>query len=105
MVLTRLLALLVASGCAATVAPTPVVPPPPPAVEALRSSGVELPGGTFIPNLATIKGEIVRYHDPGQWAAAIDQISEEARGRLDELIPGSPRPAIVLDVDDTALST
>jgi len=103
--LTRLLALLVVSGCAATVAPKPVVPPPPPAAEALHSSGVQLPSGTFIPNLATVKGEIVRYHDSGQWAAAINKITEQARARLDELIPSARRPALVLDVDDTALST
>jgi predicted secreted acid phosphatase len=103
--LTRLLALLLASGCAATVAPKPVVPPPPSAAEAPHSSGVQLPNGTFIPNLATIKGEIVRYHDSGQWAAAINKITEQARGRLDELIPSARRPAVVLDVDDTALST
>jgi predicted secreted acid phosphatase len=103
--LTRLLALLIASGCAATVAPKPVVPPSPPAAEAPHSSGVQLPSGTFIPNLATVKGEIVRYHDSGQWAAAISKITEQARTRLDELIPSARRPALVLDVDDTALST
>src|SRR5262245_52045073 len=105
MVLTRLLALLIASGCAATVAPPPVVAPPPPTAQALRSSGVDLASGTYIPNLATIKGEIVRYHDSGQWTATINKISEQARVRLDELIPSARRPALVLDVDDTALST
>src|SRR5262245_10458698 len=105
MVLTRLLALLIASGCAATVAPKPAVPPLPPALEARHSSGVQLPNGTFIPNLANVKGEIVRFHDSGQWAAAIDKISEQARVRLDELLPDANRPALVLDVDDTALSS
>jgi hypothetical protein len=106
MVLVRLLALLLlASGCAASVAPKPVVPPPPPAVEAPRNSGVLLPSGTFIPNLATIKGEIVRFHDSGQWAASIEKIADQAKLRLDELLPGSRRPALVLDIDDTALST
>lgn len=103
MLLTRLLALLLlAGGCAATV--TPATAPPPPA-EAHRTSGVQLPSGTFIPNLATIKGEIVRYHDSGQWGDAIDEIAGLAQVRLDELLPIASRPAIVLDVDDTALST
>jgi phosphoglycolate phosphatase-like HAD superfamily hydrolase len=69
------------------------------------SSGIELADGSTIPNLATIKGEIVRYHDSGLWEAAVGRIADQARARLDELLPESRRPALVLDIDDTALST
>ena len=101
------LAALVASLLAACT--TAVTPPPAEprsiAAEHPPFSGVELPDGSLIPNLASIKGEIVRYHDSGHWEAAIDRIASEARARLDDLVPTARRPAIVLDVDDTAIST
>lgn len=68
-------------------------------------SGIELPDGSKVPNLATVKGEIVRFHDSGLWEEAVDRIADEARARLDELLPSERRPALVLDIDDTALST
>jgi hypothetical protein len=98
------LLLFLASACAS--APKP----PPPAIQTPPEeqhgfTGVVLKSGKTLPNLATIKGEIVRYHDSGLWAETIERVAAEARARLDELLPTSKRPALVLDIDDTALST
>jgi hypothetical protein len=98
------LLLLLATACAsAPKQPAPPIQGPP--EDQHGFTGVVLASGKTLPNLAAIKGEIVRYHDSGLWAGTIDRVAGQARARLDELIASSRRPALVLDIDDTALST
>jgi acid phosphatase len=47
---------------------------------------------------------IVAYHDSGQWAADTDRVVRRARRQLSRHL-GDRRPALVLDVDDTSLSS
>lgn len=103
--LVRVLAMLLALGLGACTPAASRRADPRLGADQPAFSGVELSDGSIIPNLATIKGEIVRYHDSGLWESAIDRIANQAQARLDELLPESRRPALVLDIDDTALST
>jgi predicted secreted acid phosphatase len=48
--------------------------------------------------------EIVAYHDSGQWSADITDVIRRARRHLAVHL-NDRRPAIVLDIDDTALSS
>jgi acid phosphatase len=48
--------------------------------------------------------EIVAYHDSGEWAADTSSVIRRARRHLAAHL-SEPRPAIVLDVDDTSLSS
>lgn len=61
--------------------------------------------GTEVPNLADVKAQILEFHESGEWETQVDEISAQAQTRLDEELPSASRPAIVLDIDDTALST
>lgn len=76
-----------------------------PAVAGPQSSGVTLESGARLDNLAQPKAEIVAYHDSGEWERQISAITAMAIERLDAEIGTSDRPALVLDIDDTALST
>jgi acid phosphatase len=49
-------------------------------------------------------GEIVAYHDSGEWDADISRVIRRARRHLRAHL-SEPKPAIVLDVDDTSLSS
>ncbi|GAA0525848.1 acid phosphatase [Saccharopolyspora subtropica] len=58
------------------------------------------------PNLSDLKQSIVEYHDSGRWDADIARIDEQARRYLaHRLQQGVPKPAVVLDIDETSLST
>jgi len=92
--------LLAACGAAHTPAPVTLVP----AGEGLALSGVDLPGG-YLANLAESKARIIAFHDSGEWDRQITAIADAALLRLDHELASSRRPAIVLDIDDTALST
>lgn len=89
-------------GCATT---TPPAAPVLPSVPGPADSGVRLADGTTLANLAVPKAKIVAYHESGAWERQIDEIASEARVQLDAQLENARRPAIVLDVDDTALST
>jgi predicted secreted acid phosphatase len=47
---------------------------------------------------------IVAYHDSGQWDRDTTRASNRGRRAL-LAVAGAPRPAVVLDIDDTALSS
>ena len=56
------------------------------------------------PKAPASPAEIVAYHDSGEWAADTSRVIRRARNHLAKHLSG-PRPAIVLDVDDTSLSS
>jgi predicted secreted acid phosphatase len=59
-----------------------------------------------IPNLDTVKQQIIGYHDSGNWNREISKIDGGAERYLaTRLRHGAKKPAIVLDIDDTSLST
>ncbi len=76
------LALLLA-GCA-TAAPAPAAP--------------------SIPSLVETKREVAAYVDSGRYEADIAAISERARAYLESRVPRGGKLAMVVDVDETALS-
>ncbi|CAM02510.1 5'-nucleotidase (lipoprotein e(P4) family) [Saccharopolyspora erythraea NRRL 2338] len=58
------------------------------------------------PNLHYLKKSISEYHDSGRWDADIARADQRAREYLERrLAEGVPNPAIVLDIDETSLST
>jgi len=76
-----------------------------PAQAGAAESGVRLNDGRELANFGAHKARIVEFHDSGEWEEQIDAITAQARERLDSELATARRPAIVLDVDDTALST
>jgi acid phosphatase len=56
------------------------------------------------PPAAASRAEIVAYHDSGRWAADTSRVLRRARRHIARHLEGE-RPAIVLDVDDTSLSS
>ncbi|KAA5833595.1 HAD family acid phosphatase [Saccharopolyspora hirsuta] len=73
---------------------------------ALVSGCATARGAEPLPNLADLKESIVDYHDSGRWDADIARADEHARQYLaHRLRQGVERPAIVLDIDETSLST
>lgn len=71
----------------------------------IQTAGIQRADGTEVPNLADVKAEILEFHESGEWESQVDEVSARARARLDEELETATRPAIVLDIDDTALST
>jgi hypothetical protein len=75
------------------------------------ASGTRSPGrapapAERIPNLTSVKQDIVDYHDSRAWDRDIDKADATAQRYLaDRLRKGVRRPAIVLDIDDTSLET
>jgi predicted secreted acid phosphatase len=64
-------------------------------------------GGTAVaapPPAPATRAEIVAYHDSGEWDADLARITSRARKYLARHLHDH-RPAIVLDVDDTSLSS
>lgn len=58
------------------------------------------------PNLTDLKRSIVDYHDSGQWEADIAEADRRGQDYLAQrLAQGVSKPAIVLDIDDTSVST
>ena len=76
-----------------------------PAVTTERFSGLLLPSGEAIPNLSLVQQQIQAAYRSGQWSRAITYVSQEAIRAVDERAPGATKPAIVFDIDDTALSS
>ncbi len=76
-----------------------------PDARGLAGSGVRSEDGRTLPNLTASRDAVAAYHDDGTWERQITAVAKQARKRLDEELATSTRPALVLDIDDTALST
>ncbi len=58
-----------------------------------------------IPNLDSVKAEIRAYYASGNWEREASGVTTSAQAFVDAQLRGHPvKPAIVLDIDDTALS-
>lgn len=59
-------------------------------------------------NLAVLKQQVIRYHDSGEYEKDIANVTRQAmrylKMRLDNPVPDAKKPAIILDIDETALS-
>ncbi|MGH7717049.1 MAG: HAD family acid phosphatase, partial [Vulcanimicrobiaceae bacterium] len=61
--------------------------------------------GAQIPNLDTVKAEIRTYYGSGEWNREVTRVTDSAQRFVDEQLAHHPhKPAVVLDIDDTALS-
>jgi predicted secreted acid phosphatase len=58
-----------------------------------------------IPNLTAVKNEIIAYQTSGNWDAEYAKIEQKAQDRIARHLGRVTKPAIVFDVDDSALST
>ena len=58
------------------------------------------------PNLYDQKQALIRYHDSGPYAAEMKRVADEALAFIRERAKsGAPKLAVVLDIDDTSIST
>jgi acid phosphatase len=73
---------------------TTVPGPPPQAIGA----------GVGVPNLYEVQGQVSRYIESGRYDADIAAVVDQARQWLEQRSRSAAKPAIVLDIDDTALS-
>ncbi len=96
-------ATLGAAACGFGATPTPVSLIP--ANSGPARSNVHLADGSEITQLEVAKSRIIDFHESGEWEEQVTQITTEARERLAAELPSATRPAIVLDIDDTALSS
>lgn len=55
-------------------------------------------------NLSDIKTELEAYHDSGKYLEDVAELAEEAETCMEEAREGVAKPALVLDIDETALS-
>jgi hypothetical protein len=67
--------------------PSPIVPPP-----------------VQPANIGDLKAEATRYYDSGAYLTDLQQAAWPAIPWIDERAPGVDRPAVVFDIDETALS-
>jgi predicted secreted acid phosphatase len=88
-----------APGESASGSPTPA-PTWPGADENQQSDPVE----PLDANLSDIKTELKEYHDSGEYEEDVAAMAEDAQRCMLERREGVERPALVLDVDETALS-
>jgi predicted secreted acid phosphatase len=95
------LALVVAASLGIPAAAQSVAPPTcpaPPCTAPIASSQ--------LPNLGQVKHEIETYYEDGSYAAEVQTIEADAQRYLDQRVQaGARKPALVLDIDDTALSS
>ena len=62
--------------------------------------------GENIPNLSDVKKSVTEYHDSGSWDRDIAQADGDGQQYLEKRLgQGVRKPAIVLDIDDTSLTT
>src|ERR1700733_8942068 len=57
------------------------------------------------PNLGEAKSQLTAYHDFGNYDRDLEAVAAQAAAYLSEHAAGTKKPAIVFDIDDTALST
>lgn len=62
------------------------------------------PADLEIPNLDISKKSIRSYHHSGRYARDVDAVAEKALEYLKANLSRSPKPAIILDIDETTLS-
>lgn len=62
------------------------------------------PDGSSLPNLGLAKRQIVEYYNTGRYDDEVAAVADNARAYLDSRLQAVVRPALVLDVDETALS-
>lgn len=56
-------------------------------------------------NIGLLKQDVKKYHESGQWDDSIACHVEKAKAILQDYVPGpQEKPAVVFDIDDTALS-
>ncbi len=83
---------------AQTTGPIPATCATPPCMVAISSSQLR--------NLSQMKDEIKAYYEGGSFAAEVAAIEAEAQHYMDQRVrDGAKKPALVLDIDDTSLST
>ncbi|MCQ2735992.1 MAG: HAD family acid phosphatase [bacterium] len=58
-----------------------------------------------IPNLANAKAQVRHYYESGEWEKALDEKFTEAEKILDEFRGDKSKAAIVLDIDETVLTS
>jgi predicted small lipoprotein YifL len=63
------------------------------------------PPEAVAPSLVEAKRQVSAYVDSGRYEADIAAVTEQARAYLESRVPRGGRLAIVVDVDETALST
>jgi acid phosphatase len=61
------------------------------------------PTGESLPNLGQLKTRIVQYHDSGTYEAELEAVDRQAQAYLETRLK-DPHIAVVLDIDETALS-
>jgi predicted secreted acid phosphatase len=65
-----------------------------------------LVGCAWPPNLYVQKQALIRYHDSGRYAAQVQHVADRAMRHIRQrAASGEPNLAVVLDIDDTAIST
>jgi acid phosphatase len=69
-----------------------------------RPGAPDSPAAAPVPNLFEAQGRITEYINSGRYAADFARVVAAATAWLDERAPKARRPAIVLDIDETALS-
>jgi acid phosphatase len=89
----------------ATLTPTPLPTWTPVAAPTRAPAAAPAPARIPIPDLPEVKRQIREYYRSGQYEAEIAAVTAEAHAYLQTLsFSGADRPAMVLDVDETALS-
>lgn len=71
-----------------------------------QTTGLVPVASSQIPNLDDVKAEIKAYYASGNYLTEVRAIEADAQAYLDKRVAdGATKPALVLDIDDTALST
>jgi hypothetical protein len=63
------------------------------------------PAAAQSPNLGDLKTQLTAYHDFGGYERDLEAVTAQAAAYLSKNAPRAKNPAIVFDIDDTALST
>ncbi len=111
-----LFALLAAGGCVMPESPSSGAEPPAASESASGSptplptwpgadeNQQEIPVEPLDANLSDIKTELKAYHDSGEYSEDVAAMAEDAQRCMLERREGVEKPALVLDIDETALS-
>ncbi len=100
-----LITLAQVTGACSFATTCPEARPPDPTKSGPAGSNVRLADGSELTHLSEAKAHVIAFRESGEWEEQVTAISTEARDRLDAELETAKRPAIVLDIDDTALST